>query len=169
LERVQHVDVGTATAFEAFFRAEHPKLVAFAWALTGDSHAAAELAQEALLRAYRDWAKVAAYDNPGGWIRRVLVNLVADRGRRRRSEAAALARVPAPGPVVDLERSTDHWWRAVRALPDGQRAAVALHYLEDMSVADVAAALGISEGTVKTQLSRARQTLARTLAEEAPR
>jgi RNA polymerase sigma-70 factor (sigma-E family) len=167
LGRVQHVDVGTVTAFEAFFRAEHPKLVALGWALTGDPHAAAELAQEALLRAYRDWAKVGEYDNPGGWIRRVLVNLIADRGRRRRSEEAALARVAPPGPVPELEPATDHWWRAVRALPEGQRAAVALHYLEDLSVADVAATLGISEGTVKTQLSRARETLSRTLPEEA--
>jgi RNA polymerase sigma-70 factor (ECF subfamily) len=163
------VDVGTVTAFEAFFRAEHPKLVALGWALTGDSETARELAQEALLRAYRDWAKVADYDNPGGWVRRVVVNLATDRHRRRRSEEAALSRMPPSEPAALLDPATDHWWRAVRSLPEGQRTAVVLHYLEDMSVADVAATLGVSEGTVKTQLARARQTLARTLAEEAPR
>jgi RNA polymerase sigma-70 factor (ECF subfamily) len=163
------VDVGTVTAFEAFFRAEHPKLVALGWALTGDPETARELAQEALLRAYRDWAKVADYDNPGGWVRRVVANLATDRHRRRRSEEAALSRLPPSEPAALLDPATDHWWRAVRALPDGQRAVVALHYLEDMSVADVAATLGLAEGTVKTQLARARQTLARALAEEAPR
>lgn len=162
------MDVGTATDFEAFFRAEHPKLVAFAWALTGDPHTAGELAQEALLRAYRDWVKVGEYENPGGWVRRVVANLATDRHRRRRSEEAALSRMPPSEPAALLDPATDHWWRAVRALPDGQRAAVALHYLEDLSVADVASTLGVAEGTVKTQLARARQTLARTLAEEAP-
>jgi RNA polymerase sigma-70 factor (ECF subfamily) len=163
----QHVDVGTMTAFEAFFRAEHPKLVALAWAMTGDAETAGELAQEALLRAYRDWSKVGDYENPGGWVRRVVVNLATDRHRRRRSEEAALARVRPQESAALLDPATDHWWRAVRALPDGQRAAVALHYLEDVSVADVAATLGVSEGTIKTQLARARQTLARTLAPEA--
>ena len=50
--------------------------------------------------------------------------------------------------------------RALRALPDRQRVAVALHYLADLSVADVAAAMGISEGAVKTHLHRARSQLA---------
>lgn len=165
----EHVDVETTGAFEAFFRAEHPKLVALGWALTGDADTGAELAQESLARAYRAWATVGGYDNPGGWVRRVLTNLATDRYRRRRSEEAALARVGRPDVAIEVEPATDHWWAAVRALPAGQRAAVALHYLEDLSVADVAATLGVAEGTVKTQLARARRSLARRFAEEAAR
>ena len=56
-------------------------------------------------------------------------------------------------------------WRLVRRLPEQQRWAVALHYVEDRPVAEVAAVLGCSEGTVKTHLSRARATLARQLDE----
>lgn len=165
----EHVDVGTEIAFEAFFRVEHPKLVALGWALTGDADTAAELAQETLTRAYRVWETVSEYDNPGGWVRRVLTNLAIDRHRRHCREAAALERVGLRDVAIDVDPATDHWWRAVRGLPAGQRVAVALHYLEDMSVADVAATVGVAEGTVKTQLARARRTLARTLAEEAPR
>ena len=161
--------MGTATSFEAFFRAEHPKLMALGWALTGDADVAGDLAQESLLRAYRAWPAVGDYDNPGAWVRRVLANLATDRHRRRRSEQAALARIATDAVVAAIEPSTDRWWQAVRDLPDRQRVVVALHYLEDMSVDDVAMTLGISAGTVKTQLSRARQSLARTLAEEKTR
>ena len=59
--------------------------------------------------------------------------------------------------------AAQQFWAAVRALPERQRAAIALYYLEDLSIADVAATLGVTEGTVKASLFQARATLAKSL------
>jgi len=153
--------------FDGFFRVEYPKLVAVALGLTGSYDTACELAQEALLRCHRSWDRVSAMDIPGAWVRRVLLNLATDlhRSAQRATRRAALVTHHA---VTELgDPVVDGWWSAVRALPDLQRAVVVLHYVEDRSVADVAAVLGVAEGTVKTSLSRARSTLARTIPKEA--
>ena len=154
-----------AVDFDGFFRAEHAKLVACALAMTGDREVARDAAQEALLRAYRAWARVGTLDRPGAWVRRVLVNLVIDGQRRRGRERRAVGRL-REGTVVATEREGDRFWRAVRALPERQRAAVALHYVDDLPLADVASVLDIAEGTVKASLAAARRTLAVTLGTE---
>ena len=155
------------TGFEAFFRAEYAKLVAIGRGLTGDHELAADLAQETLLRCHRDWDRVSRLDVPGAWARRVLVNLTIDAHRaaaRDRRAPAWLHRVDAVSPA---DPAVDGWWAAVRALPDRQRAVVALYYLEDRSVDDIANVLGVASGTVKASLSKARATLARTIPQEA--
>lgn len=151
-----------AIGFETFFRAEHPRLVAIGLALTGDREAARDLAAEALSRAHRSWSSL---DNPSAWVRRVITNLAADRGRRLGRERRALSRVAAQSTsLVGMnDPVSDGFWAAVRALPERQQAAVVLHYLEDRSVLDVARVLGIAEGTVKATLFKARNTLATTL------
>jgi RNA polymerase sigma-70 factor, ECF subfamily len=152
--------------FDGFFRVEYPKLVAIASGLTGNHELACELAQETLLRCHRSWPQVSAMDVPGAWARRVLINLATDlhrsSARARRSPSWMFSSEVASyaDPVVD------GWWTAVRALPDRQRAVVVLHYLEDRSVADVAAVLGIAEGTVKATLAKARRNLARAISKE---
>jgi RNA polymerase sigma-70 factor (ECF subfamily) len=95
-----------------------------------------------------------------------LVNLAVDRGRRRGREEQALARIGVGHPIDALPAGTgesDAFWAAVRALPDRQRVAVVLHYVEDQSIDGIAEVLGIATGTVKATLHRARQTLAATL------
>jgi RNA polymerase sigma-70 factor (ECF subfamily) len=156
-----------ALVFEDFFRDEYPRLVPMLHALTGDRHRAEDLAQEALLRAQRDWRRIAAYDRPGAWVRRVALNAASNAGRRRARERRALGRVGATETTAELLPAGDEsLWRAVRELPEQQRWAVVLHYVEDRPVADVATVLECAEGTVKTHLSRARATLARRLGEE---
>ena len=99
-------------------------------------------------------------DRPGAWIRRVLINLAIDWQRRRGRERRALLRL-APAPPVELADPTStRFWAAVRRLPDRQRAAVALHYLEDLSVDEIAEILQVAPGTVKSSLFKARRTLA---------
>ena len=152
-------------AFERFFLAEHPKLIAIALGWTGDREAAREAAQEALVRAHRDWVRVVTLDRPGAWARRVLINLLIDDRRRARRDRDLTARLGAPGEVAAPVADDHRWWAAVRALPDRQRAAVTLHYLEDLPIADVAAILDIAPGTVKSTLSQARDNLRAALTE----
>jgi len=161
---VEPLVMAAPLGFEGFFRSSHPRLVAIALPLSGDVDTARDLAQEALLRTYRAWPKVSTLDQPGAWTRRVLLNLAVDVSRRRRRESAANGRAFAPdSDVADTSVVDQSFWVAVRALPALQRSSVVLHYVDDMSVADVAAVLEVSEGTVKTSLHRARQTLAKTL------
>lgn len=158
----------TEVGFEAFFRAEHPRLVAVALAMTGDRDTARDLAQETLTRAFRHWDAVSGYERPSAWARRVLVNLVTDRARRGTSESKALQRVATSAVADPPDPSDDAWRRAVLALPDRQRAVIVLHYLEDCSVATIADVLGIAHGTVKATLVAGKRSLRRTLGEEHP-
>lgn len=116
-----------------------------------------------MLKAYRAWPSVGALDKPGAWLRRVTINATISWRRSNRREFMARSRIEVQESVMPPERASDQFWAAVRALPDRQRAAVTLYYLEDMSLADVAAALDIAEGTVKASLFKARANLALTL------
>lgn len=131
-------------SYEAFFRREMPRLVALASALAGPS-GAEDVAQEALLRAHRDWDHIGRYDKPGAWVRRVTLHLVASAARRRGSERRAVARLaarPASQAPDPLAVAADGFWALVRTLPARQATAVALYYLEDLTVADIAEVLG---------------------------
>jgi RNA polymerase sigma factor (sigma-70 family) len=153
--------------YATFFRRELPGLVALAAAIAGPDRGE-EIAQEALLKAHREWHRIARYDKPGTWARRVTINLATSARRRRGAESRALQRVasrrqlPVPPPEVD------GFWALVRTLPHRQAAAVALHYLDDLSIAEMADALGCAEGTAKAHLHKARTTLAARLRSEGP-
>jgi RNA polymerase sigma factor (sigma-70 family) len=158
--------VSEAIGFEAFFRAQHPRLVALALAMVGDRDIARDLAQETLTRAFRHWSSVAAYEQPSAWARRVLVNLVTDRARRGVSEARALQRLDAGHVCWSPEPFDDAWRRAVLDLPDRQRAVIVLHYVEDCSVDTIADVLEIAAGTVKATLVAGKRNLRRILERE---
>jgi RNA polymerase sigma factor (sigma-70 family) len=150
-----------AQAFDDFYRDEYRRLVPVIAALLGDRAGAQDVVQEALVEAQRRWATVEEFDKPGAWVRRVALNRASNVRRRSGREHRALARLR----VVRAESESnalpdDHLWSLVRDLPDQQRRAVALYYVGDLSVADVADAMECSEGTVKTHLSRARAHLA---------
>ena len=149
------------SAFERFFLGEHPKLVALGLAWTGNPDTATEFAQEALVRAYRSWDRVAALDIPGAWVRRVMINLLIDQRRGEQRAVTARQRLAIPGDLItrDAYDIDDRWWHAVRALPDREQAAITLHYLEDLSITEVAQILEVTPGTVKASLSHARQKL----------
>jgi len=138
--------------------------VAFAWSLTGDRALAEDVTQEALEAAWRDWGRIGGYDRPGAWARRVVANRAMSRGRRRGRELRALRRLAGrPVPAIELDAPDDRFWVAVRRLPRRQAQTVALHYLEDRGVTDIASILGIAEGTVKSHLYRGRVALAHDL------
>lgn len=153
-------------SFESFFRSEYPALVALVVAVSGDRAGAEDIAQEALLRAQQRWARVSGLDRPGAWARRVALNLAINSRQRHRNEAVAARRLAARPPLPAAEPQTEEFWTAVRSLPRRQAAAIALYYLEDRSVLEVAAVLGCAEGTAKAHLSKGRANLARMLHEE---
>lgn len=151
--------------FADFYADEVQAVVGLAIALTGDRGAGEEVAQEAFTRAYRDWERIATYDDPGAWVRRVVANLSVSRWRRRRSERRAVTRLRSRAATAEAAfHPVDHaFWAAVRSLPRDQALAVGLFYIEDRSVADIAACMDRPENTVKSLLHRARARLAELL------
>jgi RNA polymerase sigma-70 factor (ECF subfamily) len=152
--------------FEDFYMREFFAVVGLAYALSGSRWAAEDLAQEAFIAAHRDWERISTYDRPGAWVRRVVANLSVSAFRRRVTEAKALARIAfgQAAQVPDLAAGDPEFWAAIRALPRRQAQVVALHYLEDRSIAEVAEILDVTHGTVKRHLHDGRQALARRLA-----
>lgn len=153
--------------FDHFARRERSALVTFAWSLTGSLAIAEEIAQEALVAAWRSWDAVGDYDKPGTWARRVVANRASTHWRSAGRETRALERLagsaPTPPEAVELPGPDAALWAAVRRLPDRQAHVIALYYLEDRSVTETAAILECAEGTVKAHLHKARLSLARTL------
>lgn len=152
-----------AGGFRLFYEREITHVLAYLIATTGDRWVAEELAQEAFARAYRDWDDVRSYDSPGGWLHRVAHNLAMSRFRRLGAEARAMLRLRGMrrtptdvGPV----RHDEEFWAEVRELPDRQAQAVALHYVADRPVAEIARIMGCAESTAKVHLHRARRRLA---------
>ena len=153
--------------YTTFFRQELRAQVALAAAIAGPDRAE-EIAQESLLRAHREWDRIARYDKPGAWVRRVTINLAVSSRRRRSSERRALQQVAARRQLDAPPPEVDGFWALVRRLPPKQAAAVALHYLDDLSIAEIADALDCAEGTAKAHLHQARQTLAEHLRTQEP-
>lgn len=151
-------------SFDDFYRQEYRHVLGLAYVLTGNASVAEDTTQDAFTAAYRQWATIGGYDSPAAWVRRVTCNRAASVVRRRVREAKAVVRLAYRTRThIELEQGNAEFWRSVRALPPRQAQAVALFYLEDYSVRDIAAVLDCSEGTVKTHLSRARTAIARQL------
>lgn len=155
------VDAAAEEGFEAMYRRELTSMVALGASLTGSRDTGADLAHEAMVRAYRSWSAVGAMDRPGAWVRRVLINLAIDRHRRAARERALAHRLRSEHTAAAPD--VDEFWATVRCLPDRQRVAIALRYIDDMTVEQIAEVLDVSAGTVKTTLFRAHKTLAATL------
>ncbi|MBV9486146.1 MAG: SigE family RNA polymerase sigma factor [Frankiaceae bacterium] len=139
--------------FDDFVLGRSPALLRTAALLVGDRHEAEDLLQTALLRLARHWSR--AVENPDAYVRRVMVNLACDHSRRRRRRPVQLGSVPDV-PVGDASNDDhDDLVQALRDLPERQRATVVLRFWEDLSVAETAAILGCTEGTVKSTTSKA--------------
>jgi RNA polymerase sigma-70 factor (ECF subfamily) len=153
-------------SFDGFYALEAASLTRLAYVLTGSQAVAEELVQETMLRVYRSWPKVSEYDRPDAWARRVLCNLANSRGRRLGAEARAMVRFRS-GHAHSVQPAPEcaEVWSALRKLPSRQAQALALFYLEDRSINEIAELLECPGGTVKALLSRGRATLAELLGE----
>jgi RNA polymerase sigma-70 factor (ECF subfamily) len=147
-------------SFEDFYRNEYPVVLSLAVALCRSPAAGEDLTQDAFLALHRNWDRVSGYADPGAWVRRVVANRSVSRWRRLASEARVVARLHHRGQVREIVLEDREVWTAVRQLPRRQAQVIALTYLEDLAVNDVADILGIDEATVKTHLQRGRRTLA---------
>jgi RNA polymerase sigma-70 factor (ECF subfamily) len=156
-------------AFAAWYRNEHPRLLATMTIVTRDLHTAQDITAEAFARALAAWKRVSAMDSPTGWTYRVAVNLAHRRARRAAIEERLLRRIaPTPSTHWDDGIPAEHaieLWDAVRALPPRARTAVALRYTAGLSEAEVAAAMHVAVGTASATLASARRALAAALSE----
>src|SRR6266516_889334 len=147
---------GGGEDFSAFVMSRWPGLVRLAFGLTGDRWAAEDIAQATLARAFVAWRRVRRADDPDAYLRRILVNTSNRRFRRHRvaEQPGDPPEIPVEGPA-DLVGERAALLAALRQLPPRQRAVVVLRYWEDLTDTQIAAALGCSPGTVRSQLSRA--------------
>lgn len=161
---------GSAVAreqFERFARRVSPSLLRTAYLLSRDRGHAEDLLQTTLLRTARRWEEIR--HSPDAYAHRVLVNLSRDRQRERGRRPGELqAGEASPEPELDrtellLER--DEMTQAVGRLPQAQREVLVLRFFLDLSVVQTAAALRISQGTVKSHTSRALARMRELLAE----
>ena len=145
--------------FREYVEARSPALLRTAWMLTGDRAAAEDLLQNALARTWPHWARVAD-GHPDAYVRKVMIRADASRRARRWNDEA-----PTPperlhvleGSVSDDAARVDDRLvleHALRGLPTRQRQAVVLRYFDDLSVETVAAVMGCSVGTVKSQSAK---------------
>ena len=154
-------------AFARLFASEHTSVLRLAYVLTGDGGLAEDVVADAFAAMYPRW-KAGKVDDPAAYLRRAVVNQIRGRFRRnatrRRFERSARhAESDAPSDSGLDDR--DAVRTALLALPVGQRAVVALRFLEDRSEAETAALLGISVGTVKSQAARGLDRLRAALTE----
>jgi RNA polymerase sigma-70 factor (ECF subfamily) len=147
--------------FDATFREHYESMVRGLGLACGDREVAADAVQDAFMRAYARWGRISRYDDPAGWVRHVALNRLRDHFRSATRGQRAVERlasrgdanpVPPPEPPSDVNVLLD-------SLPHQQRIAAALYYVEQLSVREVAEAMGLSEGAVKYHLHAGRATL----------
>ncbi len=154
------------------FERDYSSLQRIAYLMLGDRDLAEDVVQEVFLRTFSGWHRLREPESAGAYLRAGVVNMCRSRIRRRYVEQranTAIARPEATGNDQTGDAGAATWLasavlEAVRALPPRQRAAIVLRYYADLSEAEMAAALHCAPGTVKSQLSKARATLANRLA-----
>jgi len=159
---IEAAKAGDLAAFETLMRQHERSVLVTAYRLLGSLPDAQDVSQEVFLKLYRNLGKVDASGNLAGWLYRVTANTCHDVLRRKRPatpmEFAEDLRAVGPDPQ---QVSTEAERRRVlemslRMLPEKERAALVLRDLEGLSTEEVARALGSSEATVRSQISKAR-------------
>jgi RNA polymerase sigma-70 factor (ECF subfamily) len=160
--------VDPTAALERLYREAAQRFVLAAYALTGDLGEAQECVQEAFVRACAHPARILRTDNPVAWMRTVTVNVARDRMRRKRRFAILHRRLSRPVDVPAASPDRVAILAAIKRLPAEQRETVALYYLADLDVREIAEVVHAPVNTVKSRLLRARQALAAQLGDQEP-
>lgn len=145
------------TAVEEYFSARAVGMRRTAYLVVRDWHTAEDMVQACFIQLYTHWPRIRT-ETVDAFARRTLVNLCLSHLRKNRKER--LTGAPPERGAPDLPGDHDAH-RTLAVLPPQQRAVVALRFLDDLSVAEVARILGVAEGTVKSQTARALATLRR--------
>jgi RNA polymerase sigma-70 factor (sigma-E family) len=147
--------------FAEFMRGRWSALVRLGYGLTGDQHLAEDLARAALAKTYASWPRVLRSGDPDVYVRRIILNASLGKVRRRQVRERGPAAEPGPGTAPGIRADDDRpaLVTALMGLPAGQRSVVLLRYWMDMTEAQVAAVLGCSVGSVRSQASRALANL----------
>lgn len=154
--------------FEQFFLTHYDSVLNLLVLTTGDRERATDATQEAFIKAYAKWTRIRHYDAPSAWVRRVAINASHDSFRSDHRRQRRERNLPPPS----LDESTDRYESdssardMLSALPTRQREVAALFYVDDCSVAEISAILGLSDGTVKYHLAQARESLRNQLAHD---
>jgi RNA polymerase sigma-70 factor (sigma-E family) len=158
-ERGVTTDPPTAPSFDVLYRGSNAGMVRLAWLLVGSRAVAEEVVHDAFLAVHQRWTSI---DNPGGYLRRSVVNGCLRWRRRAASERASFARVGEPPPTGDPD--VDSMWDAVQRLAPERRAVVVLRYWADLPHGEIAEILDCPVGTVRTRLHRALAELRKEIA-----
>lgn len=153
----------TVDEFEEFYTQTAARLTGQLYVMLGDLHEAQDVVQEAFVRGWNRRGQLDRDGRPEAWIRTVAWRLAVSRWRGRRRSADAWRRSGVPphveGPGPESVALVD----ALRELPPRQRRTLALHYVCDLTVEQIAGETGLSASTVKTHLARGRAALAHRL------
>jgi len=147
------------------FDASYRRLVVQLYGVVGDAGEAEDLVQEAFVRASASGSRFLRVDNPEAWLRVTAINLHRKRWRKLRNFGRISPKLATPSDLPGLDQHLiviD----ALRHLPQPQREVLALHYLADLPVVEIASILHVPEGTVKSRLMRGREALAAELGKE---
>lgn len=147
-----------SSGFEATYREQRLPLMRFAFLLSGSRETSEDAVQNAFVAAQPRWDRI---ENHPAYLRRSVLNLVKDAQRRRYRLATFVSVTPAQ--TVALPPDVDETWTLIQHLPWAQRAAVVLHYYEDLPLVEIAHVLGRSESTVRSDHRRALEKLRKAL------
>ncbi|MCA0296115.1 MAG: SigE family RNA polymerase sigma factor [Actinobacteria bacterium] len=154
------LDLAPDVGFAAFVATHQIRLRRYALALTGNSHDADDLLQTTLVKVYLAWDRIDGRDNLAAYARTTMARSYVSAWRRwGRRESPTDSPPDVPVPSADTTADRDLIWRGLARLGRRQRAVVVLRYFEDLDLAAIGDELGISTGTVKSQLSRALSNL----------
>ena len=142
------------------YEASYRRLLAQAYAVAGDRVEAEDAVQEAFARAVAAGDRFRRLDNPEAWLRTVALNVLRRRWRRASLFRALTPRLATPADVPGISEDHVAVVEGLRSLPFQQRETLTLFYLGDLSVQEIAATLGVADGTVKSRLTRGRTALA---------
>jgi RNA polymerase sigma-70 factor (sigma-E family) len=146
-------------SFEAFFEAEHERLLRALYLVTGNAQEAEELMQEAFLAVWERWDRVASMDEPTGYLYRTAMNRFRSRVRRASRAARRAIGSTEGGDAFTAADERDALARALARLPERQRAAIVLVELLGYGSEEAGRILGVKDGTVRSLASQARAAL----------
>ncbi|GAA1539293.1 RNA polymerase sigma factor [Nocardioides humi] len=156
-----------AAEFDEFYAGSFRRVTGQVYAMIGDLEEATDCTQEAFARAWAHRRKLDRAAYPEAWVRTTAHRLAVSRWRRRRrGERSPDRALQDVRPAAAVDEAHVALVAALRQLPEAQRQALVLHHIADLPVQQVAAEVGVPEGTIKARLSRGRAALAALLADE---